>query len=58
MDFDTVLVARKKGKDIIFYLKGMNLTLENLVDVEICVQPERSKRDDSDDKYCWCDTDV
>lgn len=60
MDYNTVLLTRKKDKDIVFYLNGPNLTLESLVDVEIHVQPERSKREDSEhepDIYFYGDWD-
>jgi hypothetical protein len=47
MEYKTCVTIHKKGKSITFFLKeGENLSYENIVDVEVHNQPERSKRED------------
>lgn len=48
MDGKTLIHIQRKNKDICILLKeGEILSLENIVDVWVSDQPERSKREDS-----------
>jgi len=47
MEYKTISTIERKGKAISFFLKeGEHLTYENIVDVAVHHQPERSKRED------------
>ena len=47
MNGKTLIHIQRNGKDICFLLKeGEPLSLENIVDVFVFDQPERSKRED------------
>jgi hypothetical protein len=40
MEYNTILVLDRKGRQIILYIKGDELTIENIVDVEILESPD------------------
>lgn len=46
MEYDMLITIQRKNKEIVFFIKGDFLSVDNIVDVEIHNQPERSKRED------------
>jgi hypothetical protein len=53
VDVKTLISFERNGKQICIFLKnGESISLENIVDVFVCDQPERSKREDQRCSFC------